>query len=68
VWDRVTPPLRDWHVLAARATVAIRLISRGHIDPHLALSYVVWPTARMLEAEARCPVETVRSRAWKEAA
>jgi hypothetical protein len=60
--------LRDWHVLAARASVAIRLIRRGKIDPLVALSYVVWPTARMLEAEAHCPVETVRSRAWKEAA
>jgi hypothetical protein len=58
----------DWHVLAARATIAIRLINHGQIDPYLALSYVIWPTQRMLDAEARCPVATHRSRAWREAA
>lgn len=58
----------DWHVLAARATIAIRLINHGQIDPHLALSYVVWPTAGMLAAEARCPTETHRSRVWRDAA
>jgi hypothetical protein len=62
------PALRDWQIYASRASVAIRLIRHGQIDPALALSYVVWPTPRMLEAESRCPVETHRSRCWKEAA
>lgn len=50
--------------LAARAHVARRLIGEGRLDPDLALSFVVWPTPEIQEAEQACPTGTLVSRAY----
>lgn len=50
--------------LAARAHVARRLISEGLLAPDLALSFVIWPTPEIEEAEQACPTGTIVSRAY----
>ena len=39
--------------LRERATAALRAVDYGGADPWVALSYVVWPSERLLEAQAR---------------
>lgn len=50
--------------LAARAHVARRLIAEGRLAPDLGLSFVVWPTPEIQEAEQACPTGTIVSRAY----
>lgn len=49
--------------LLARARVAQKLVADGQLEPEIALAYVVWPTAGILEREQRTPASTISFRA-----
>lgn len=51
-------------VLLARASVARRLIRDGLVEPDVGLSYVVWPSEAVVEAERRVPTGTLVGRAY----
>ena len=48
--------------LLARAAVARKEVSRGRLDGELALSYVLWPTVGIREAERQVSPVTLASR------
>ncbi len=53
-------------VLQARASVARRLVKDGVLDGYTALAFVIWPTERMLAAEAKVCANTMLFRARHE--
>lgn len=51
-------------LLLARASVARKLVRDGVLEPGVALSYAVWPTAAIRERERRVGYGTLTGRAF----
>jgi hypothetical protein len=51
----------------ARATVVRNLIRNGHVDPWIGLSYLIWPTPEILEAERKVAASTLHARVYRDA-
>jgi hypothetical protein len=45
----------ETQAIERRACAAIELISAGQVDPHLALSYIVWPSVKLNAASEQGP-------------